>query len=144
MHSSPSAPVYAMPRVLIVDDDIDHAEILAALLRRRGYDIAVALSGQHAIKLAHLLHPDLILLDLYMPEVDGFSTAEHLQCHPDTRDVPIVFLSACGEPATVTRAIEAGGLGYPGEPFHAAPPLARAERPPPGAPPPPPLHLVVC
>jgi CheY-like chemotaxis protein len=128
MQSFAHAPKHAKPRVLIVDDDVDHADILAALLRKRGYGIAVALSGGHAIALAQLLHPDLILLDLYMPEVDGFSTAEHLQRHPDTRDVPIVFLSACGEPATVTRAIEAGGLEYLEKPFHAAQLFACVER----------------
>jgi DNA-binding response OmpR family regulator len=124
----PLPSTHMTPRVLIVDDDIDHAEILAALLRRRGYGIAVALSGEHAIALAKLLRPDLILLDLYMPEVDGFSTAEHLQGHPQTCDVPIVFLSACGEPATVTRAIEAGGLEYLEKPFHAAQLIACVER----------------
>jgi CheY-like chemotaxis protein len=127
MQPSPNAPVHATPRVLIVDDDIDHAEIVACLLRRRGYGIAVALSGEHAIQLAHMLHPDLILLDLYMPEVDGFSTAEHLQRNPDTCDVPIVFLSACGE-TTETRAIAAGGLEFLAKPFRAAELIACVER----------------
>jgi CheY-like chemotaxis protein len=131
-------PTHPAARVLIVDDDIDHAEILAGLLRLRGYGTTVALSGEQAIALAHLLHPDLILLDLYMPQVDGFSTAEHLQASPETRDVPIVFLSACGEPATVTRAIEIGALEYLAKPFHAAELIACVERslrfsPPPGA-----------
>jgi putative two-component system response regulator len=127
MQPSAHAPTHA-PRLLIVDDDIDHAEILAGLLHRRGYGIAVALSGEHAIALARLLRPDLILLDLYMPKVDGFSTAEHLQGHPETRNVPIVLLSACGEPATATRAIEAGALEYLAKPFHAAELIAVVER----------------
>jgi putative two-component system response regulator len=128
MQEFPHAPKQTSPRVLIVDDDADHAEILAGLLRRRGYGIAVALSGERAVALARLLRPDLILLDLYMPEVDGFSTAAHLHGDPETRDVPIVFLSACGEPATVTRAIEAGALEYLAKPFHAAELIACVER----------------
>jgi CheY-like chemotaxis protein len=128
MRSSIHAPEPASPRVLIVDDDVDHTEILAGLLSRRGYGVAVALSGEQAIVLAKQLRPDLILLDLYMPEVDGFSTAAHLRGHPETREVPIVFLSACGEPATVTRAIEAGGLEYLAKPFHAAELIACVER----------------
>src|SRR6185503_18274854 len=93
--ASPSLGHHGVPRVLVVDDEIDHAEICAALLRRRGYKVAVAVTGADAIELAHVLKPDLILLDLMMPAVDGFSTAASLQGHPDTQNVPIVFLSAC-------------------------------------------------
>src|SRR5207245_757603 len=65
---------HGVPRVLIVDDELDHAEICAALLRRRGYAVAVAMSGLDALTLASALKPDVILLDLFMPAVDGFST----------------------------------------------------------------------
>ncbi len=91
------APAHGVPRVLIVDDELDHAEICAALLRRRGYQVVVAITGADAFELAQSLQPDLILLDLHMPVVDGFSTAANLHDHPDTRHVPIVFLSACAE-----------------------------------------------
>jgi DNA-binding response OmpR family regulator len=86
--------------VLIVDDELEHAEICAALLRRRGYTVAVAISGSDAIELARVLKPDLILLDLFMPNVDGFSTAAALRGQPDTAKVPIVFFSACGDVAS--------------------------------------------
>jgi CheY-like chemotaxis protein len=128
MDSAANEQMQSVPRVLIVDDEMDHAEIIAALLRRRGYCVAVALSGEDAVALACTLRPDLILLDLYMPEVDGFSTAEHLQANDETRDVPIVFLSACGEPETIARAIEAGGLEYLPKPFRAAELIACVER----------------
>lgn len=91
------APAHGIPRVLIVDDEVEHAEICAALLRRRGYQVVVAITGDDAFELARSLQPDLILLDLHMPVVDGFSTATNLHDHPDTRHVPIVLLSACGE-----------------------------------------------
>ncbi|MGZ3426646.1 MAG: response regulator [Polyangia bacterium] len=111
---------HGVPRVLIVDDEIDHAEICAALLRRRGYKVAVAMSGLDAIELAHVLKPDLILLDLFMPAVDGFSTAATLHEHPDTTNVPIVFLSACGDAASWRRTGELGAASFLPKPFHAA------------------------
>ena len=118
----PAAPFAhpAAPRVLIVDDELDHAEICAALLRRRGYKVAVAISGLDAIELAHVLKPDLILLDLFMPAVDGFSTAASLREHPDTTNVPIVFLSACADAASWKRAGELAGAPFLSKPFHAA------------------------
>jgi CheY-like chemotaxis protein len=110
---------HGVPRVLVVDDELDHAEICAALLRRRGYNVAIAMSGRAAIELAHALQPDLILLDLFMPAVDGFSTAATLHEHPDTKNVPIVFLSACGEAAAWTRVGELGAASFLPKPFHA-------------------------
>jgi DNA-binding response OmpR family regulator len=111
---------HGVPRVLIVDDELDHAEICAALLRRRGYKVAVAMTGADAIELAHSLKPDLILLDLFMPAVDGFSTAASLHEHPDTANVPIVFLSACGDAATSARLLKLGAASFLPKPFHAA------------------------
>jgi len=116
---SPQPGHHGVPRVLIVDDEIDHAEICAALLRRRGYNVAVAISGNDAIELAHALKPDLILLDLFMPAVDGFSTAATLHEHPDTTNVPIVFLSACADAASWTRVGELGAASFLPKPFHA-------------------------
>jgi CheY-like chemotaxis protein len=110
---------HGVPRVLIVDDELDHAEICAALLRRRGYAVAVAMTGNDAINLAHALKPDLILLDLFMPTVDGFSTAATLHGDPDTSDVPIVFLSACADPVSWTRAEELGVASFLAKPFRA-------------------------
>lgn len=119
LDASPPAGHHGVPRVLIVDDELDHAEICAALLRRRGYNVAVAMSGNDAIELAHALKPDLILLDLFMPAVDGFSTAATLHGHPDTTNVPIVFLSACAEAASWTRAVELGAASFLPKPFRA-------------------------
>jgi len=117
--ASPPAGHHGVPRVLIVDDELDHAEICAALLRRRGYAVAVAMTGNDAIELAHALKPDLILLDLFMPAVDGFSTAATLHEHPDTTNVPIVFLSACADAASWTRTGELGAASFLPKPFRA-------------------------
>jgi len=119
LEATPQAGHHGVPRVLIVDDELDHAEICAALLRRRGYNVAVAMTGNDAIELAHALKPDLILLDLFMPAVDGFSTAATLHEHPDTSSVPIVFLSACADAASWTRAGELGAASFLSKPFHA-------------------------
>jgi two-component system alkaline phosphatase synthesis response regulator PhoP len=113
------APAHGVPRVLIVDDEVEHAEICAALLRRRGYQVVVAITGSDAFELARSLQPDLILLDLHMPVVDGFSTAANLHDHADTRHVPIVLLSACGEDLT-ERLKPLGVLGCLAKPFRAA------------------------
>lgn len=115
-------------RVLIVDDEIEHAEICALLLRRRGYDVAVAPTGRDAVELAQLLKPDLILLDLFMPSLDGIATATSLQEQPDTRNVPIVFLSACGDVALRDQAIAVAGADYLPKPFHASELIACVER----------------
>jgi DNA-binding response OmpR family regulator len=125
---SVSAARHGVPRVLIVDDELDHAEICAALLRRRGYKVAVAVSGLDAVDLAAALKPDIILLDLFMPAVDGFSTAASLHEHPDTTNVPIVFLSACGDENIHTRMMELGGSDYLPKPFRAAELIACVER----------------
>lgn len=95
---------HGVPRVLIVDDEIDHAEICAALLRRRGYVVAVAITGSDAIELAQALEPDLILLDLFMPIVDGFTTAATIHGQERAHPVPIVFLSACADASMRARA----------------------------------------
>jgi DNA-binding response OmpR family regulator len=118
--SFPYRPGTSSPaQLLVVDDEIEHAEICAALLRRRGYAVSVASSGTEAVALAQALRPDLILLDLYMPSVDGFSTAEDLRGHSETREVPIIFLSACGEALETPRALELGAVAWLAKPFHA-------------------------
>ncbi len=121
-------------QLLVVDDEIEHAEICAALLRRRGYTVAVASSGRQAVDLARALKPDLILLDLYMPAVDGFSTAEDLHGHDDTRQVPIVILSASNEALTSPRVEALGVVGCLAKPFHARELIECVERALPRAP----------
>lgn len=118
---------HAVPRLLIVDDELEHAEICAALLRRRGYKVLVAINGTDAVELAQTLQPDLVLLDLHMPTVDGFSTAADLHGRPDTHDVPIVFLSASGEDLRA-RAAQVGVVECLEKPFRAADLVACVER----------------
>lgn len=125
--TTPESARHGVPRVLVVDDEVEHAEICAALLRRRGYKVAVALSGEDAIELAQTLQPDLILLDVCMPAVDGVETAVTLHRQAATRNVPIVFLSACGEELERGHA-EIGAAAYLAKPFRAAELVACVER----------------
>lgn len=123
----PPPPSSEAARLLVVDDDLEHAEICAMLLRRRGFVVAVATNGDDALALAGVLHPDLILLDLYMPTVDGFSTAEHLHGRRETRDVPIVVLSACAE-LVESRASALGVVDWLPKPFRATELIRCVER----------------
>jgi CheY-like chemotaxis protein len=82
------------PIVLIVDDDSDFRSILAEVLREEGYRIVEATNGEEAIHVLDSLTPDLILADLIMPVVNGWSLFARIQARPELRDVPVAFLSA--------------------------------------------------
>ncbi|MBW8484004.1 response regulator [Actinomadura parmotrematis] len=107
-------------RVLAVDDREENLVALAAVLDALPVEVVTASSGRSALK--ELLNDDfaLILLDVVMPEMDGFETAEHIKNRPRTRDVPIVFLTAAGEPGTGPEALRgyaAGAVDYLTKPF---------------------------
>jgi CheY-like chemotaxis protein len=84
-------------RVLIIDDESDHAELIGKVLERHGYAVEVARGANDGLARAFSRPPDLVLLDLCMPKVDGLSAAACLRANPRTARVPIVFLSACGD-----------------------------------------------
>jgi CheY-like chemotaxis protein len=102
------------PLVLIIDDEPDHAEIVATLLERRGYLAATAPDGRIGVELANRLKPDVVLLDVRMPAVDGYATARQLRRNELTSKVPIVFLSAAAE-----FTAPEDGSGYLPKPFRA-------------------------
>jgi CheY-like chemotaxis protein len=81
------------PKLLIVDDEPDAVLILAKTLSARGYEVTTAGRGQQAIMLARAEKPDLILLDILMPDMDGTQVAAALQEDPTTRDIPVIFLT---------------------------------------------------
>ena len=80
-------------KILIVDDEPDVLLLLGERLTKAGYDVIKAPGGQEAIELAHKESPDLIILDIAMPGMDGSEVANTLRAHPPTRDIPIVFLT---------------------------------------------------
>jgi two-component system cell cycle response regulator len=115
-------------RVLLIEDDSSHAAIVAAVLERRGFEVETAINGADGIARAAAVAPDLILLDVFMPRLDGFSTAEALQRDPRLRDIPMVFVSACDDAATRVRGLEMGAVDFLCKPFFAPELVARVER----------------
>jgi DNA-binding NtrC family response regulator len=104
-------------KILIVDDQPANLDVLNRLLKRKGCDISVATSGPIALKLAPQLDPDLILLDVMMPQMDGFEVCRQLKQDPQTRHIPVVFITAKDMSEGVLAGFEAGGVDYIIKPF---------------------------
>lgn len=114
-------------RVLVVDDDPSIRMICREVLEMAGYVVRSAASGVAALTEARQFRPDLILLDVMMPDLDGFTTAEQMLADPDSGMTPIIFLSAKGETADKVRAFRLGAEDYMVKPFDAAELLARVK-----------------
>jgi DNA-binding response OmpR family regulator len=103
--------------ILIVDDDVDVAETIERSLLRAGYDVRVAHRGAQALDLARQERPDLVVLDIMMPGMDGVEVCRHLRANPDSRGTPILFLTAKGEIGDKIAGFEAGADDYLTKPF---------------------------
>ena len=110
--------------VLVVDDDSDVRELVAELLARAGYSVSQARNGREALKLLFDERPDLVLLDISMPELDGWATLERIR---ELSDVPVLMLSALGAELEKVRALRAGADDYVTKPFGRQELLARIE-----------------
>ena len=96
-------------RILIVEDNSESRELLALILRRSGYDVAEAATGLDAIDQAHATRPDLIIMDLGLPQITGDEATARLKADPSTRDIPVIVNTAFQrESSLVGRAIAAG------------------------------------
>jgi len=105
-------------KVLLVDDEDDIRTIgQLSLARVGGWQCALAAGGQAALELAQSFHPDLVLLDVMMPGMDGPSTLQALRQLPATRDVPVIFMTAKVQKHEVARYLELGALGVISKPF---------------------------
>ncbi len=104
------------PSVLIIDDNITNIEVLAAALSE-DYEISFATSGSEGIELAVKYQPDLILLDIMMPSMDGFETCRYLRDRDLLRDIPIIFISALEDVSDKVKAFQVGGNDYVTKPF---------------------------
>lgn len=109
-------------RILVVDDDEKLTHLLQIFLSRNGFDVSVADSGQEGLKLAYQVHPDLIILDVMMPGMNGLVTCERLR---EISDVPIVMLTAKGTEQDIVVGLEKGADDYIVKPFRVAELLAR-------------------
>lgn len=107
----------ALPVVMVIDDQTANLQVVGQLLTRADYDVVPMLDGREALALAEQTPPDLVLLDMRMPVMDGFGVLEGLQAMPQTADVPVVFLTADHERDSLTRAFSAGAVDYITKPF---------------------------
>ncbi|MEI6577748.1 MAG: response regulator, partial [Bacteroidota bacterium] len=105
--------------ILIVDDIGDNLKLLDEILRPEGYKTRLVPNGPLAIKAAEKEKPDLILLDIMMPEMDGFEVCRSLKENPALKDIPIIFISASGDTNDIVTALNIGGVDYINKPFQA-------------------------
>ncbi|MCF8112904.1 MAG: response regulator transcription factor [Desulfotignum sp.] len=108
-----------MPRetILIVDDEEDIVELIRYNLKSEGYTILTAGTGEQAIKIARQSRPDLIVLDLMLPGIDGLEVTRHLKNNDPTAQIPIVMVTAKGEESDVVTGLELGANDYISKPF---------------------------
>ncbi|OGV74714.1 MAG: hypothetical protein A3K19_32915 [Lentisphaerae bacterium RIFOXYB12_FULL_65_16] len=103
--------------ILIVDDNPANLDLLGGMLRERGYKVRAAPSGKLALQAARARPPDLILLDINMPEMSGYEACEHLKADPALKDIPVLFISALSETLDKVKAFRVGGVDYVTKPF---------------------------
>ncbi len=117
-----------MPKVLIVDDETHIIKIIAYKLRGAGYDVASAADGVEALELVRADRPDLILLDVMMPRMDGFQALEALKGDPATRDIPVFLLTVKSREVDRQRGWQLGCDDYITKPFSPHKLLERIEQ----------------
>ncbi|GET41119.1 adenylate/guanylate cyclase domain-containing protein [Microseira wollei] len=113
--------------ILIVDDTPNNLRLLSAMLAQQGYQVRKAINGKIALKGAQMSPPDLILLDINMPEMNGYEVCQKLKSLPETSKIPIIFISALDEALDKVKAFEVGGVDYITKPFQVPEVLARIE-----------------
>jgi len=113
--------------ILIVDDTPANVHLLADILKKNGYKVRPASNGVRALAVARLKPPDIILLDILMPGMNGYEVCHHLKADERTANVPIIFLSALSETRNKLKAFEVGGVDYITKPFRAKEVLARVQ-----------------
>jgi diguanylate cyclase (GGDEF)-like protein len=114
-------------RILVVDDTPANIDVLRLTLEPEGYDLSVAPSGEMALKIAPRFVPDLILLDIMMPGINGFETCEQLKKDPKLKKIPVIFISAKSEIEDIIEGFKHGGVDYISKPFRQEEVLARVK-----------------
>jgi diguanylate cyclase (GGDEF)-like protein len=113
--------------ILIVDDTPNNLKFLSTTLSDQGFKVRSVVNGTMALTVAQAAQPDLILLDIKMPEMDGYETCQHLKSEPSTRDIPVIFLSALDETLDKIKAFQVGGVDYVSKPFQLEELMARIQ-----------------
>ena len=106
--------------LLVVDDQESNIQVVGAALGKLGFEILPAIGGAQAFQRLAARRPDLILLDLLMPEMDGFEVCRRIRENPDWIEIPIIFLSSADDKGLIVRALESGGVDYITKPFNHA------------------------
>jgi PleD family two-component response regulator len=119
--------ISASADILIVDDTPANLNVLSAILGKRGFRIRPAINGALALKAAQKAAPDLILLDVQMPGLDGYEVCRQLKGDPHTRDIPVIFISALDDVLDKVEAFQVGGVDYITKPFQIEEVLARVK-----------------
>lgn len=106
--------------ILIVDDTLQNIQVLGNILYEKGYNINISTSGAHALQSANSEAPDLILLDIQMPVMDGFEVCRQLKTDSKTKDIPVIFLTAVADSENILHGFELGAVDYITKPFNVA------------------------
>lgn len=114
-------------KILIVDDSRNNREVLRTVLEHHHYKVLSVESGEEAIRLSRELSPDLILMDVIMPGMDGITTCRELHTHVKTQGIPVIMLTAKNDPEDLQKGLEAGAVDYVKKPFLMAELLARVK-----------------
>lgn len=107
-----------VPTVLIVDDNPKNVQIIALTLRELNYKIVIAMNGQGAVDMTAKVRPDLILLDVMMPGMDGFEACQIIKEKPENENIPIIFLTALSEKTNIVKGFGLGAVDYITKPFN--------------------------
>lgn len=113
--------------ILVVDDVPDNLRLLQNILRKQGYDVRLATSGKLALRSLTKFRPDLILLDIMMPEMDGYQVCQYIKKNRETQDIPVIFLTALNQGIDKLKAFQVGGADYLTKPFQIEEALARIQ-----------------
>ncbi|MEM8860083.1 MAG: response regulator [Chloroflexota bacterium] len=112
-------------KVLVIDDSPEHLSLLTMIMELHGYEITIVQNGVEALHLALEDPPDIILLDILLPEFDGFEVCKFFKHYDDTKDIPIIFISACEDAEFKLKAFASGGDDYLTKPFQIDEAIAR-------------------
>lgn len=112
-------------KILVVDDIPANLEVIEEILSTAGYDVVTAIDGDRAIKRLSTYQPDLILLDIQMPGINGFEICQWIKSQPNLAEIPIIFITAFSDADSKLKGFESGGVDYITKPFHSSEMLAR-------------------
>ncbi|NJL68764.1 MAG: response regulator [Microcoleus sp. SM1_3_4] len=115
-------------QILVIDDTSTNLKLISDFLRESEFEVRVAKSGAQAMKLLETTKPDIIMLDVVMPEMDGFETCRLLKSSPQTRDIPVMFMTAVDDaasPSYKVKGLELGAVDYISKPIQLPEVLAR-------------------